>query len=145
LKSVLVEVLPFTTEVITSRGGMFENFAISVSYVNPKPSVIQQGRTFRRVDDSWLEMILPFSEHEGLRETMMKTDGKSIRYGKLFELLDALAADVAYRHCGGREASGLTIVTAAVDELKLYSEISLLNSLTIVWVPSLDPVSTIIQ
>lgn len=79
-----------------------------------------------RVDDSWLEMVLPFSDQTRLRESMMMDDGKTMRYGKLFELLDALAADVAYRHCGGKQ-SQLTIVTASVDGMKNFTRIDIVN------------------
>lgn len=80
------------------------------------------------MDDSWLEIILPFSDHPALRDVMIRTDGVTIRYGKLFEILDGLAGDVAYRHCGGR-SSTLTIVTASVDGMKASRSIDLANDL----------------
>ena len=59
----------------------------------------------------------------------MLDDGKTIRYGKLFELLDALAADVAYRHCGGGRSSQLTIVTASVDGMKNFANINIIDDI----------------
>lgn len=129
LKNVVAEQLPFTTEVIGARNGL-DNLAIGATYCPIQPPRTDEKCSIgsKRVDDSFLEMILPFSEHEALRDTMVSSNGKTIRYGKLFELLDALAGDVAFRHCGGR-GSGLTIVTATVDELKMYASVSLLNDL----------------
>ena len=45
---------------------------------------------------SYIELLLNFSENEALRDSMMRFD-KTIRYGLLLEVLDALAADVAHR------------------------------------------------
>jgi acyl-coenzyme A thioesterase 9 len=75
-----------------------------------------------------LEIILPFSDHSALRDSMIRTDGITIRYGKLFEILDGLAGDVAYRHCGGR-TDDLTIVTASVDGMKASANIDINNDL----------------
>eukprot|EP01034_Spumella_vulgaris_P037816 gene37816-46659_t len=59
---------------------------------------------------------------------MIRADGTTIRYGKLFEILDGLAGDVSYRHCGGRQ-DDLTIVTASVDGMKASSLIDIKNDL----------------
>ncbi len=48
----------------------------------------------------------------------VRSDGRSLLYGKLFEILDAFAADAAYRHCGGGKET-YTIVTACVDGVKV--------------------------
>jgi len=58
----------------------------------------------------------------------MLDDGKTLRYGRLFELLDSLAGDVAYRHCGGRKGP-LTIVTASVDSMKNFANLSIHNDI----------------
>lgn len=119
-REVVVSCLPFTSELISSRSRSLEH--IGVGYCPAKPA--EDGKM--RVDDSWLEMVLPFSDQTRLRESMMMDDGKTMRYGKLFELLDALAADVAYRHCGGKQ-SQLTIVTASVDGMKNFTRIDIVN------------------
>jgi acyl-coenzyme A thioesterase 9 len=65
-----------------------------------------------------------------LRNSLVKSDGYSMRYGKLFEILDGLAGDVCYRHTGKeRLAEGVSIVTASVARLKLLMPVSLLNDL----------------
>lgn len=101
---------------------------MGVGYCPAHPAVTTAEDTvgIRRVDDSWLEMVLPFSDQTKLRESMMMDNGKTVRYGKLFELLDALAADVAYRHCGGKD-SQLTIVTASVDGVKNFANINIVD------------------
>lgn len=120
--------LPFTSELISSRGRSLEN--IGVGYCPAaKPVITPEHPAGQcRTDDSWLEMVLPFSDQTKLRESMMMDDGKTVRYGKLFELLDALAADVAYRHCGGK-GSPLTIVTASVDGVKNFTKIDIVDDI----------------
>lgn len=106
-RNVIAELLPFTSELISIRGRPLEN--IAVAYCVTQPLIIVENPlegqidSQRRVEDSWLEMILPFSDQSLLRESMVRSDGFTIRFGKLFEILDALAADVAYRHCGAGE------------------------------------------
>ncbi len=65
---------------------MFEN--IAVAYCIPRSGLNEA----RLTDDSWIEIVLPFTDHAMLRESMVSSDGKTIKYGKLFELLDGLAA-----------------------------------------------------
>lgn len=125
LKAVIIENLPFTNETLSTRGGLLNSMSVAVSFCKPESAKVnEKGQPRKRVDDSWLELILPFSEHESLKYNMVKTDDKTMRYGKLFEILDALAADVSYRHCGGKQTH-LTIVTASVDGMKLYEPINL--------------------
>jgi hypothetical protein len=84
--------MPFTAELISSRGMLFDN--IAVGYCHPQtPDPVDEitGVGSRRFEDSWLEIIMPLSDHPQLRETLIRIDGKNIRYGKLFEILDALA------------------------------------------------------
>ncbi len=126
-KEVISNLLPISSELITSKGRPFEN--IAVGYCTSQPPIITNEDSFgkKRVDDSWLEIILPFSDHPALRESMIQ-DGDKIRYGKLFEILDGLAADVAFRHCGGY-TEDLTIVTASVDGMKVSAKIDIKNDL----------------
>lgn len=128
-REVVGACLPFTSDLISSRGRSLEN--IGTAYCVSQPPVVDDGHPAgrRRIDDSWLEVILPFAEQAKLRESMMLDDGQTIRYGKLFELLDALAADVAYRHCGGGRSSDLTIVTASVDGMKNFVNINIVQDI----------------
>jgi len=132
LKSVVKSIIPFTAHTISDRGRSFDSMEISVSYFNQTPLIPatingeSQDVGKRKADDSWLEICLPFSQHPELRDSMATSDGYNMRFGKLFEILDALAADVAYRHCGGKK-DDLYVVTAGVNRMKMLSKISLQN------------------
>lgn len=128
-REVVGNCLPFTTDLISSRGRSLENIGAGYCVSQPAVPSPEHPAGQRRTDDSWLEMVLPFAEQTRLRESMMLDDGKTIRYGKLFELLDALAADVAYRHCGGGRSSELTIVTASVDGMKNFANIHIVDDI----------------
>lgn len=119
-REVFRSCLPFTADLISARGRSLESLGVGYCPAHPAVTSPEYPAGRCRVDDSWLEMVLPFSDQPKLRESMMMDNGKTVRYGKLFELLDALAADVAYRHCGGNN-SNLTIVTASVDGKMLSS------------------------
>ena len=118
-RNVIAELLPFTSELISVRGRPLENIAVAYCVTHPVMDIpdpeVGKVQTQRRVEDSWLEMILPFSDQSLLRESMVRSDGKTIRFGKLFEILDALAADVAYRHCG----AGIYILPGIICHLHL--------------------------
>jgi acyl-coenzyme A thioesterase 9 len=58
----------------------------------------------------------------------VKADSKTIRYGKLFELFDALASDVVFRHFGDGVKEAV-LVTASVDGLRALSEIDISSDL----------------
>jgi len=130
-REVVGNCLPFTSGLISSRGRSLENIGAGYCVSQPAVPSPKHPAGQRRTDDSWLEMVLPFAEQTKLRESMMLDDGKTIRYGKLFELLDALAADVAYRHCGcgGGRSSELTIVTASVDGMKNFANIHIVDDI----------------
>lgn len=122
---VLNEMIPFTSELTVSKGRAYEQ--IAVCYCNqsafPSPEKALEKRT---VADSWLEIVFPFSDHPSLRDYFLHNNANSIRYGKLFEMLDALAGDVAYRHCGSiGSKSPFTIVTASVDGVRSYASIDM--------------------
>ncbi|KAJ1425166.1 HotDog domain-containing protein [Ochromonadaceae sp. CCMP2298] len=126
-KEVVKQCLPFTSDLINSRRS-YDNLAVGYSLQQPPLVDDEHPMGRRRVDDSWLELIIPFADQESLRENMCRADRKTVRYGRLFELLDALAGDVAYRHCGGRKGN-LTIVTASVDGFCNFSSIDVLHNI----------------
>lgn len=77
----------------------------------------------KTIKDSYCEVTLPFADDVDLRGDYASIYG-GIRFGKILEDLDVLAATVAYLHCGTTTASTtggidekLTIVTAAVDRI----------------------------
>uniref|UniRef100_A0A0G4H9Z4 HotDog ACOT-type domain-containing protein n=1 Tax=Chromera velia CCMP2878 TaxID=1169474 RepID=A0A0G4H9Z4_9ALVE len=87
--------------------------------------------------NGFLELTLPLARNPDLRDLFMRPDVPDrIRFGRIFEYLDALAGDVAYRHCGGvgepsslQQGSHLTIVTAAVDALNLGRDLHMSKDL----------------
>ena len=88
----------------------------------------------RRIDDSFLELVLPFSTDPTLRDSWLRSDGQSIRFGKLFELLDALAADVCYHHAGCESYTSENeryLVTASVDGVTASARIDPTKDLTL--------------
>lgn len=87
-----------------------------------------QSGSERSVRDSLITVHLPLAECRELAEALIKFDGRTVRYGMLFGLLDALAGDVGYRHCmprGADAANGLDffVVTASVDGMRAFSEV----------------------
>lgn len=81
------------------------------------------GPVSKTIKDSYCEVTLPFADDADLRGDYVSIYG-GIRFGKILEDLDVLAATVAYLHCGTATASAtdsvderLTIVTAAVDRI----------------------------
>ncbi|KAF8822750.1 hypothetical protein IE077_002796 [Cardiosporidium cionae] len=82
--------------------------------------------------DSFIELTFPFSTNPSLREAFRRADdARVMRWGLLLELLDALAGDIAYRHCDptGRyvDNSLYTIVTLSIDEMILAKPNKLLD------------------
>lgn len=65
--------------------------------------------------DSFQELLLPFRQQPELLENYASIHG-GLRFGRLLEDLDSLAASIAYAHCDGAD---LTLVTAAVDRIDL--------------------------
>ncbi|PJF18790.1 hypothetical protein PSACC_01378 [Paramicrosporidium saccamoebae] len=72
----------------------------------------------KRISDSFCEVLLPFRTETTLLEEYASMHG-GLRFGKLLEDLDALAASIAYLHC---DDAGLTLVTAAVDRIDLLKQ-----------------------
>ena len=75
----------------------------------------------KHIKDSYCELLLPFADDAEIRSDYVSIYG-GIRFGKILEDLDVLAATVAYLHCGTtivNTMERLTIVTAAVDRIKV--------------------------
>ena len=62
--------LPLTAEIIMSKNRYFDNLAVAYC-----PSIVTSSGamtvTSKRVEDSWLELILPFSDQPALRQSMV--------------------------------------------------------------------------
>lgn len=126
------KIVPFTGDLIGTNQISFEGAAVRYHNESLQPGPVPPGVP-RAVKDSWVEIILPFSDHIKLRNDMMLAD--NIRYGKLFEILDSLAADVAMRHTGARDPItgqySMTIVTAAIDRMHIYKSINVTTDIVL--------------
>jgi acyl-coenzyme A thioesterase 9 len=74
----------------------------------------------KQMAESYCEALLPFKDDLDLRADYVNVFG-GIRFGKVLEDLDAMAATVAYLHCGQSEMGEfpMTILTASVDRIEL--------------------------
>jgi len=72
--------------------------------------------------DSFLQCTYPLENDELLRTSITDfSNWSSFRLGKFYEAVDALTADVAYRHCGEIDGEPPTLVTAGhYHSRKLY-------------------------
>ncbi|ETS61503.1 hypothetical protein PaG_04250 [Moesziomyces aphidis] len=81
----------------------------------------------KRMQDSYVELYLPFTEDPELLEKYIATSGL-IRLGKVLEDLDSLAGGISYQHAlGGRPgevSAPIYIVTASVDRLDLLAPLT---------------------
>lgn len=81
----------------------------------------------KRMQDSYVELYLPFTEDPELLEKYIATSGL-IRLGKVLEDLDSLAGNISYQHAlGGRPgemSAPIYIVTASVDRLDLLAPLT---------------------
>lgn len=81
----------------------------------------------KRMQESYVELYLPFTEDPELLEKYIATSGL-IRLGKVLEDLDSLAGGISYQHAlGGRPgevSAPIYIVTASVDRLDLLAPLT---------------------
>lgn len=80
----------------------------------------------KRMHESYVEGILPFTTDETVREDYMNSFG-GIRLGKILEDLDAMSGAIAYAHCDDRDhrTLPLAIVTASVDRIDLLNPLEI--------------------
>ena len=94
--------------------------------------------------DSFIQLRLAFTTNPALfsRYRLFETD--RIRVGKLIEDLDALAADIAYKHIGPHSIDNYTVVTGGMDRISMRSPVSrqtdilIYGSVTIVGTTSME-------
>ncbi len=76
----------------------------------------------KRVEDSQISKMYAFGSDAALRKAFESCFGR-LRMGKVLEILDKTAADVAYLHTDGL-ARDLTVFTAACDKIDLLAFMS---------------------
>ena len=75
---------------------------------------------------SFIQMYFPFSKSADLVSNYVAVDESKIRFGLIFNEMDALATDVAYKYVRGTKAStsdDFRILTAAVDRMDFFQKI----------------------
>lgn len=81
----------------------------------------------KRMQDSYVELYLPFTQEPELLEKYIATSGL-IRLGKVLEDLDSLAGGISYQHAlgprPGEVSAAIYIVTASVDRLDLLAPLT---------------------
>jgi len=88
--------------------------------------------------NAWIRLVIPFDKDEKLRKNYKLLDNDTIRVAKFMELLDFFTGMVAYKYCNFLPSkSDYTLVTASVDKIELFENISLLKPLVITSYPSL--------
>ena len=73
-------------------------------------------RAVKAPQDSKVEVMMPFSSDEHLRMSYESPWG-FLRTGRIIEDLDALAGNVAFRHCRVPGNAAPNLVTASVDRI----------------------------
>jgi len=72
-----------------------------------------------------------------MQNTFSKNDSKSIRIGRLLEILDYIAVQVCFKFCNTNyQERKVTIVTACVDNMQFFSPMNSLNDISIIAYPS---------
>lgn len=132
LKKSKMEALYFTCDFVNNHS----EYKCMVPYCVEYTPLGEDGS--RSGSASWVEATLPLKSNVIMREALISFIGKKVRYGKLFEVIDALAADTCYKHIGlGEDAEGgctaadVVIVTACVDGMLAKAHIQSEEDLTI--------------
>lgn len=115
-----MELLTASKSDSTSSSRNNSNTSNSSQHPSDKP---ERQSLEKHIRDSYCELLLPFADDAEIRSDYVSIYG-GIRFGKILEDLDVLAATVAYLHCGTtttttKAREKLTIVTAAVDRIKV--------------------------
>ncbi|KAL4470843.1 hypothetical protein ABPG72_016389 [Tetrahymena utriculariae] len=73
--------------------------------------------------NSYYKVVFPFEKNTMIRDRFTNYFSDGLRYGRILEVLDYIAAYISYRHCyteiGQRH---VTNVTACVDNMNFYSQ-----------------------
>ncbi|KDE05804.1 hypothetical protein MVLG_03893 [Microbotryum lychnidis-dioicae p1A1 Lamole] len=98
------------------------------------PDQLKPLPTTRRVQDSYVQLDLKFSEDPVLRESYLGGLSKQTRMGRLMEDFDSVAGAAAYRYVlpdgvtvSEAESYGLYLVTAAVDRMDVLKPLTQLH------------------
>jgi acyl-coenzyme A thioesterase 9 len=107
----------------------FTNFSKSVLKVYPKS---KNPSSTASPEQGFIQLVLPFDQDKNLRNAYRLLDYERIRFGKLLEILDYLTAMTTLRFNNILPRNKIaTLATAGVDEIELFKNIDLNESLII--------------
>lgn len=113
--------LPITYDVARVRGRPYQYQTLRAR--ERKPMVPRASNERRTPAHSWAQLLLPFSRSPELQEHYKLFESERVRNGLLLEHLDALAADIAYRHSGGFPSNSHSFVTALLDRMDVADDV----------------------
>ncbi|SGY67461.1 BQ5605_C004g02777 [Microbotryum silenes-dioicae] len=120
-------VAPFVRLTLSKYPAMLQLKRIPPDQLKPLP-------TTRRVQDSYVQLDLKFSEDPVLRESYLGGLSKQPRMSRLMEDFDSVAGAAAYRYVlpdgvtvSEAESYGLYLVTAAVDRMDVLKPLTQLH------------------
>lgn len=133
--------IPLTYMLQESRGSSMTGIQVNVRKRSITSQELDATNTpVRTPCESWIELGLNFRQSESLRSRYVLFNTEEVRLGKIIEDLDALAADIAYRHYGDDSLEKVTIVTAGLDRVIIKGSLSVANDLRltgrVTWVGS---------
>eukprot|EP01117_Protostelium_nocturnum_P009432 TRINITY_DN3366_c0_g1_i2.p1 TRINITY_DN3366_c0_g1~~TRINITY_DN3366_c0_g1_i2.p1 ORF type:complete len:474 (-),score=180.23 TRINITY_DN3366_c0_g1_i2:227-1648(-) len=127
-KEDLFNYLPLSFALQNSRGGnAWQSLSNNVKIKQKKhQSIVSSDSSSleRTPCDSFIEIYLPFRSDADLFQRYKLFESDRIRLGKIIEDLDALAADIAYKHVGEGSIDKYTIVTAGMDRVVMFYHVN---------------------
>jgi len=83
----------------------------------------------QHVHNAWVEVHYPLASDELLRQSLQTVGFRAVRMSKLYEFIDAITADVAYRHCDP-SLQRLSLVTAGHYDSKRLRPITISSDIS---------------
>ena len=106
-------------------------------YSTKSPFELNTPQKFSSPANAWIRLVIPFNKNESLRKAYKHLETCNLREEKLMELLDYFTGRLAYKYCNFLPSEQkVTMVTASVDKIELFDEISLQKPLVITAYPS---------
>jgi len=101
------------------------------------PFEINTKQEFSSPKNAWIRLVVPFDTNESLRKSYKHLETYNLREDRLMELLDYFTGRLAYKYTNFLPSQNeVTLVTASVDKIELFDEVSLDKPLIITSYPS---------
>jgi acyl-coenzyme A thioesterase 9 len=118
-----IEKTPITTQLWQERQNQEMNSEVPVvSQLSQTELLVKTPKESRK------NVVYNFSQNPSLRHLYINSSG-GLHMGKIFEDLDALAGNIAQKHCDDSDTKtrALNLVTASVDKITKRSKIDLMS------------------